>query len=274
MAFPIAEQQRLLRRYGPWGAVTGASSGIGKELAERLAQSGLHLVLNARDAGTLDAWAAELRSRYGIQTRTAAADLSEPAGVQALTAACEGLDIGLLVACAGFGTSGLFLDAQVETEANMLRVNCEAVLRLSHHFGQRFAAQRRGGIVLMSSIVAFQGVPYAAHYAATKAYVQSLAEALAIELRPHGVDVLAAAPGPVRSGFEARADMKMDLFMTPEQVGVPVLRALGRRSSTLPGGLSKLLVGSLRTVPRWAKTRILMGIMGGMTKHQRGTGRK
>jgi hypothetical protein len=83
------------------------------------------------------------------------------------------------------------------------------------------------------------------------------------------VDVLAAAPGPVRSGFEARANMKMDLFMTPQQVGVPILRALGRRSSVLPGGLSKLLTGSLRTVPRWAKTRILMGIMGGMTKHQR-----
>lgn len=121
----------------------------------------------------------------------------------------------------------------------------------------------------MSSMVAFQGVPFAANYAATKAYVQSLAEAIARELKPYGVDVLAAAPGPVATGFGQRANMNMDMYLTPEQIAVPILKALGRQTTILPGFLTKFLTYSLRTVPRWAKVRIMEGVMGGMTKHQR-----
>jgi hypothetical protein len=118
-------------------------------------------------------------------------------------------------------------------------------------------------------MVAFQGVPYSANYAATKAYVQSLGEALAEELRPHGVDVLAAAPGPVASGFGQRANMKMNMSLTPQQVGIPILKALGRNTTVLPGFLTKFLVYSLRTVPRWGKVKIMKIVMGGMTEHQR-----
>jgi short-subunit dehydrogenase len=118
-------------------------------------------------------------------------------------------------------------------------------------------------------MVAFQGVPYSANYAATKAYVQSLAEALAIELKPSGVDVLAAAPGPVSSGFEQRANMKMYMSLKPLDVGVPILKALGRKSTVLPGLLTKLLIYSLRTIPRWGKVKIMKMVMDGMTKHQR-----
>ncbi len=121
----------------------------------------------------------------------------------------------------------------------------------------------------MSSMVAFQGVPYSANYVATKAYVQSLAEALAIELKPLGVDVLAAAPGPVESGFEQRANMKMSVSLKPSQIGVPILKALGRKTTVLPGLLTKILVYSLRTVPRWGKIKIMEKVMGGMTEHQR-----
>jgi short-subunit dehydrogenase len=151
----------------------------------------------------------------------------------------------------------------------MLRLNCEALLTLTHHFAQRFVTQKRGGIILMSSMVAFQGVPYSANYAATKAYVQSLAEALAEELKPYGVDVLAAAPGPVASGFGQRANMKMNMSLTPQQVGIPILKALGRNTTVLPGFLTKFLVYSLRTVPRWGKVKIMKIVMGGMTEHQR-----
>jgi short-subunit dehydrogenase len=138
------------------------------------------------------------------------------------------------------------------------------LLALTHHFGREFAEQKRGGIILMSSMLAFQGTPYAANYAATKAYVQTPAEGIAIELKPQGVDVLAAAPGPVESGFSERANVKM------AQVGVPILKALGRSTTVLPGLLTKILVYSLRTVPRWAKVRIMEKVMGGMTAHQRG----
>ena len=139
-----------------------------------------------------------------------------------------------------------------------------------NHFSQKFIQKKKGGIILLSSMVGFQGVPFAAHYAATKAYVQSLGEALSVELKPYGVDVLAAAPGPVVSGFAERANMKMGMAMKPSDVGIPILKALGRKATVLPGFLTKFLVGSLRTVPRWAKVKIMKIIMGGMTQHQRG----
>jgi uncharacterized protein len=269
MKISASEKNRLKRRYGPWAVVTGASSGIGLELATRLAESGLNLVLNARGEQGLAAVKTDLENRYGVEIRTVAADGSAPDGIQQITTATQGLEVGLLIVAAGYGTSGLFLAASLETEINMLRINCEALLALTHHFGRQFAKQQRGGIILMSSMVGFQGTPFAAHYAATKAYVQSLAEALAVELRPNGIDVLAAAPGPVASGFSARAGMEMGMYLTPEQVGVPILKALGRRSTVLPGRLTKLLVFSLRTVPRWGKVRIMALVMGGMTKHAR-----
>jgi hypothetical protein len=117
-------------------------------------------------------------------------------------------------------------------------------------------------------VVAFQGVPRAAHYAATKAYVQTLAEGLRVELDPLGVDVIASAPGPVRSGFEARADMKMAQALAPGVVAAQTLDALGRRGTVRPGWLSKLLGWSLAATPRPLRVRIMKQVMGGMTAHQ------
>jgi short-subunit dehydrogenase len=269
MKLSNAERNRLKTKYGQWAVVTGASSGIGLELAERLAEAGMHLVINARRSEELEQLATHLRNKYKVQIKVVVADIGRAEGVQKLIEATQDLGVGLLVACAGFGTSGLFLEANIEEEIDMLRVNCEALLVLTHHFSKLFAKNKRGGIILMSSLVGFQGVPYAANYAATKAYVQSLAEALAVELRPYGVDVLAAASGPVKSGFESRANMQMNMSLTPAQVGVPILQALGRTDTVLPGFLTKFLVYSLRTVPRWGKVRIMKLVMGGMTKHQR-----
>lgn len=150
----------------------------------------------------------------------------------------------------------------------MLDLNCRAVLSLCLHFAPLLAERGRGGLVLMSSLVGFQGTPGAAHYAATKAYVQTLAEGLRSELRSSGVDVLASAPGPVHSGFAARADMQMGKALDAADVAVPTLNALGRRTTVAPGGLSKLLTWSLAPLPRTARTRIMSGVMGGMTAHQ------
>jgi len=255
-------------RYGTWAVVTGGSSGIGLELATQLASAGFHLVLNSRQIEKLQAVANQLHQLYGVEVRPVAADMATDEGRAQLIAATEGLPVGLLVVSAGYGTSGKLLTNALREEVEMLRVNCEALLVLTHHFSQQFVAQRRGGIILLSSMVAFQGVPFAANYAATKAYVQSLAEALAVELKPHQVDVLAAAPGPVASGFGQRADMQMAMTLKPEQVGVPILKALGRKTTVLPGLLTKLLVYALRTVPRWGKVLIMQQVMGGMTAHQ------
>ena len=261
-------QQRFAAKYGPWAVVTGASDGIGREIACRLAEAGLNVMLVARRRQPMDTLAAELGAGHGVQTRVVAADLGSAGEVAAVLQAARDLDVGLLVAAAGFGSSGAFVDGVAEVEANMIDVNCRAVAVMAQHFAQRFVARRRGGLVLMSSLVAFQGVPRAANYAATKAYVQALAEALAVELKPSGVDVVAAAPGPVRSGFGGRADMKMGISLAPKDVAQSTLDGLGRRVTVRPGWLSKLLEASLLPLPRWGRVRMMGVVMGGMTNHQ------
>jgi short-subunit dehydrogenase len=232
-----------------------------------LAAAGFNLVICARDQQVLDSLAAHYREAFRNQALVHAADLSSIEGVSSLADFVRDLDIGLFVHAAGYGTSGFFRNADLNVEQNMLQLNCMSTLRLTHHFSRTFADRKRGGIILLSSIVAFQGVPHAAHYAATKAYVQSLAEGLFRELKPLGVDVLSAAPGPVESGFGRRAHMYMRAAMKPEDIAVPILRALGRGSTIFPGRLTKTLIFGLWTVPRWAKVRIMEKVMDGMTRN-------
>lgn len=262
------KQQRFFDRYGPWAVVTGASSGIGRALADRIAAAGINIVLVARSQSVLEQIASELSANHGVECRVIVLDLAVENSVGSFVAATQSLDFGLMVASAGFGTSGRFLDSQHDRELEMLNVNCRALFELAWHFGKRFAERRRGGMILMSSIVGFQGMPFAAHYAATKAYVQTLAEALAVELAPQGVDVLASAPGPTHSGFAARAGMKMGMALTPDDVAQPTLDALGRKATVLPGFLSKLLVYSLVPLPRWLRVRIMGRVMERMTRHE------
>jgi short-subunit dehydrogenase len=130
----------------------------------------------------------------------------------------------------------------------------------------RVTARGRGGIVLLSSLVAFQGVPRAAHYAATKAWVQSLAEGIGPELQARGVDVIAAAPGPVRSGFAARARMTMGATDSPAAVARGTLAVLGRRTTVRPAALSRLLEFALAFLPRRGRVRMMGVVMTGMTR--------
>jgi uncharacterized protein len=268
MKLSTKQKQLLHLKYGNWAVVTGASSGIGFELASLLAGAGFNLVINSSNAQRLHAVERLLKKIAVVEIIPVVADIAEPEGVKAIIKACSGLQVGLLIASAGYGTSGNFVHSAIHTEVNMLKVNCIGLLSLTHYFTQQFIQQQKGGIILMSSIVAFQGVPYSANYAGTKAYVQTLAEGLAAELKPHGVDVLAAAPGPVASGFAQRANMKMNLYLTPAQIGVPILKALGKQQTVFPGRLTKLLVYALAFVPRWGKIKIMQKVMKGMTKHQ------
>lgn len=268
MNLPRRKLSRFRERYGPWAVVTGASSGIGRAIALRLAEGGINLVLVARGESALEQFAADVSTRHGVEVRIVVMDLSRESGPQELDTATRSLDVGLLIAAAGFGTAGRFLDAALDAEREMIAVNCGSLMALSWHFGRRFAARGRGGLVLMSSIVGFQGMPFASHYAATKAYVQTLAEGLQVELAPAGVDVLAAAPGPTQSGFAGRAGMRMGAASDPSQIAQPILDALGRRSTVLPGFLAKFLTYSLIPLPRWARVQIMGRVMYGMTKHR------
>jgi len=257
-------QRRFLERYGPWAIVTGASSGIGRALALRLAESGLNLVLVARNRPALEELAAQLRDSQGVEVRVLEADLAEETSLETIQSGTADLDVGLLVASAGFGTSGSFLDSDLAVETEMLMVNGRAVLQAAHHFGRRFRERGGGGLVLLSSVVAFQGAPWAANYAATKAYVQTLAEALHEELRSDGIAVLAAAPGPTNTGFADRARMRLGAAADPEAIAQPILDALGCKATVRPGLLSKLLAFSLLPLPRWARVRFMGKVMQGM----------
>jgi short-subunit dehydrogenase len=267
---PADATSALARRYGPWALVTGASDGIGEAFARQLAAQGLHLVLVARRETVLAALAHELQAAHGVACRVIALDLSDPDAVQTMADATQDIDVGLLVASAGFGTSGPLLQSTLAVETGMVDLNCTALLASVWFFARRFAGRGRGGIVLMSSLLAFHGVPRAANYAATKAYVQTLAEGLRVELAPHGVDVIASAPGPIRTGFARRADLRMNGAMPPAVVARVTLAALGHRTTVRPGWMSKLLGWSLALLPRWGQVRVIAQVMRGMTAHQQG----
>ncbi len=250
--------------FGPTALITGASDGIGRAFAEALAAQGLDLVLVARRETRLQALAQELAARHAITVEVIAADLSEPGAVQGILTRTAAMPVNLLVAAAGFGSNGRFLDLDCAAEANMVDVNCRSVVELTHGIATRMAANGKGGVVLFSSVVGFSGAPFAATYAATKCFVQSFAEGLAVELRPRGISVLSVAPGPVGTGFAARAGMQMGKTETPETVARVSLAALARGGTVRPGFLSKLLGWSLAIMPRWGRVRVLGQVMKGM----------
>jgi len=259
-------QSAWVQRYGRWAIVTGASSGIGRACALEAARRGLDVIIVARREDELRRLAAEIAA-IGRASRIMAADLADPDAVADVMADIADLDIGLLIAAAGFGTAGDFLAIDAQQELEMIDVNCRAALQLARGLAPGMAARRRGGIVLFGSIVAFQGVARAANYAATKAYAQVLAEGLHRELKPLGIDVLASAPGPVNTGFAARSDLQMGAAASAETVARATLNALGKRAIVRPGLLSKLLIYGLATAPRALRGRIMSSIMQGMTRH-------
>lgn len=254
----------LRRQFGPTALVTGASDGIGRAFARRLAQEVFDLILVARRDDALQALALDLSGSFGADVRVLAMDLSDPGAVSRLLAETDGAPVGLVVAAAGFGSIGPFLHRDVDSEINMVDLNCRSVVELSYGFGQRMADQGRGGIVLFGSLVGFQGAPLSATYAATKGFVQSFAEGLRAELRPLGISVLAVAPGPVGTGFAGRAGMQMGQSATPQSVARSALASLARGGTVRPGALAKFLGWSLAMLPRWGRVRVMGLIMKGM----------
>ncbi|MBK7578849.1 MAG: SDR family oxidoreductase [Myxococcales bacterium] len=190
--------------------VTGASSGIGLELARQLAERGASLVLTARSQDKLEALAQELSQQYSVKARVVVADLARPRGALELCADVDalGIDIDHLINNAGFGDAGALTRADPEKLAEMVRLNCEAVVVLARHFLPGMLARRRGGVLNVASTAAFQPMPYMATYAATKAFVLSFSAALAKEVEGQGVHVTALCPGPVPTGFQAAAGIE------------------------------------------------------------------
>ena len=188
--------------HGKWALVTGASAGIGVALARELAKRGAKLILTARRADRLQEFAAELKAA-GTETRIVAADLNDPAAPQQIYDATEGagLTVDILINNAGLGQFGAFAEGSVEQELSQVRVNCEAVVRLSRLFIPRMVERRRGWMLVVASTASYQPIPYLTTYAATKVFDRFFAQALAAEVANKGVIVTTLCPGPTESEF-------------------------------------------------------------------------
>ena len=203
--------------------ITGASSGIGAEIARELAKRGHGVTLVARREERLRALAAELGDGHGVRAEALGADLADASARDALPARIAelGLEVEILVNNAGFGGGGDLADADREYLVRMVRLNCEALLDLQCRYLPGMIERRAGAVINLASTAAFQPLPGTAVYAATKAFVLSLSEAAHTELREAGVSVTAVCPGPVKTefveaaGLDDATDNLPGMFWTP-----------------------------------------------------------
>jgi short-subunit dehydrogenase len=204
-------------RQGGAALITGASSGIGAELARQLAERGHDAILVARRRDRLDTLAAELRERHGARAEVITCDLANADARADLynEIACLGLDVDVLVLCAGFGLAGPFVEQSPDRINAMVRTNVEAVISLSRALIPQMAARGCGAVLIVSSMAGNQPMPNFGVYAATKAAITSFAEALHSELRPRGVTVTALCPGGVRTEFAEVAEATKAERRTP-----------------------------------------------------------
>jgi uncharacterized protein len=251
-------------KYGPWALITGASSGLGEHYARQLAERGLNLIVLARRAERLRTLALELEQEHGVQVEVLALDLLAPNAIKQIRQKTQKHELGLVVCNAGFGASGRFLDQDADRLQEMVRLNCEIPLRLIHALAPQLIQRGRGGILMLASTAAFQCTPWMAAYGASKVFDLHLAEALTVELGPHGIDVLSVCPGHTDTEFHQIAGVHQAAVggaADPAQVVRQSLNALGKRITFVHGRMNRLLVFGQRLVPRsisaWAAGRIL-----------------
>ncbi|PRY94733.1 hypothetical protein BCF33_0330 [Hasllibacter halocynthiae] len=192
----------------PLALVTGASAGIGREIARLHAARGGDLIVTARRADALEALAVELKDAHGTETRVVAQDLGAAGGARALIDAAGGRIPDYLVNNAGFGGTGAFTDRDLDRDLAMIDLNVTRLVELCHHYGRAMKARGSGRILNVGSTAGFVPGPFQATYYATKAFVNSFSQALDEELREHGVTVTVLAPGYVETEFADVAQMR------------------------------------------------------------------
>ncbi|MFF4112216.1 SDR family NAD(P)-dependent oxidoreductase [Streptomyces sp. NPDC001714] len=248
--------------------ITGSTAGIGAAFARRLAADGHNLVLVARDTKRLREQATELHDRHGIEAEVLTADLAEDPGIESVAARLGDRKnpVDLLVNNAGFGNKGHYLDVSMADELRMLKVHCEAVLRLTSAAAEAMRERGRGGVVNVASVAAF--VPRGT-YGASKAWVVQFTQGAARDLAGSGVRLMALAPGFVRTEFHQRAGMGTDnipgwMWLDADKLVAAALSDLARgKTLSIPDPRYKVLTGLARMAPR--------GLVGGISSR---TGRK
>jgi uncharacterized protein len=255
---PVAFRER----YGPWALIAGGSEGVGGAFAEGLARRGLNLVLLARRPGPLEQISARLSVAHRVEVRTLAIDLASPELASRLADATHDLDIGLVVASAAESRVARFLDLPLDWQLRALDVNCRATLTLAHQFGRRLRERGRGGLIIMSSLAGVYGGPYIATYAATKAFGCVLAESLAGELGPDGVDVIACIAGPTATPTYERLPATRARPMDASRVVDEVLEGLGQTPRLVPGRINRAISRIMSVMPR----RWVIPLVAGQTR--------
>lgn len=238
-----------------WALVTGATSGIGRALAEALAQAGVNLVMTGRRVGRLEAISAELVSRHGIQAHFFPADLTQPESPQKIWDFTEGLgvQIEVLVNNAGLLDHGEFVTSSLDKQLAMLQVHCLATVHLSRLYLPAMV-ERKSGDVLIVATTTLIPAPYLSTYAASKGFVQLFAEGVREEVARHGVNVSALCAGPTESELHSDAQIgggKGHLLQPARQVADRALAGLhAGRARIHPSRLAWLSAVLPRFLPR------------------------
>jgi short-subunit dehydrogenase len=245
--------------------ITGASGGIGYELALLFARDGFDCILVARSQDKLNALAARMESEFRVKTLVLPKDLSKPSAVDEIyeEISAATMPVDLLVNNAGFPVFGLFTETELKTELEMLQVNVVALTALTKLFLRGMLERRYGRILNLASTAAFEPGPLMAVYYASKAYVLSFSEALANELRGTGVTVTTLAPGPTRTGFQKRGQLEDSRLVQGEIADARSVALAGYRglmagkTLVIPGFSNKLIPWIVRVSPRRVVTRVV-----------------
>jgi len=238
--------------------VTGASNGIGLELASVLAREGYALVITARSQAALEGVARGLSAAHGVPIHPVAADLASPEGAQGLMReiVAAGLPVDVLVNNAGFGLFGAFATTPLEDEQRMLAVNISALVTLTKLCLPGMVERHRGRVLNVASTAAFLPGPNMAVYYATKAFVLSFSEAIADELRGTGVTVSALCPGPTETAFQRVAGMQKSRLVQGTMMSAAEVAEAGYRGMlagdpvVIPGFTNSMVPLLIRLLPR------------------------
>jgi uncharacterized protein len=247
-------------RYGPWAVIAGGSEGIGAEIGNVLAASGINVCMVARNAGALQHQADHLRTTFGVDVVAQPLDLSDPGAVEAMIALTEPYEVGFYAHVASYAPLDRYLDTSPRRHEQALRVNVVSAHQLTYHFSTLMSQRGRGGIVLCSSMASLSPFPNNAQYAADKAYVRMLGEALWFELRAQGIDVLTLTISEVSTPALLRSGSKLQGkgTLTPRQVVDEAFAHLGKKPGIVTGRRNRVLAfAGQHLVPK----RVMMSVL-------------
>lgn len=261
----------LIGRYGKLALITGASSGIGEAFSRRLAAEGCDLIVVARRQDRLEKLRGELVAAHGVSVIPIIADLAEVTAIERVAEVPRsiGRTVDILINNAGFGILGNLDEVNEDRLLSMVDVNCRAVVGLTRRFLPAMKAQKRGAIIIVSSVVGVLPAPWFSTYSATKAFDLYFGEGLYGECRGTGVDVATVLPGLTRTEFQATSRMEVGSkprdyhspYRSPEHVVESALGALGRKSIVVDGWFNKVAVHATRFLPRGAALALSRSVM-------------